>query len=309
MNCRDFKEIADLYSDDELPVETADTALKHIEFCSGCREELAAQQLLSNRVRLAIKENPENQISQVKIENLLNRARIKAIPPAAFSAAKPFQRIFIKKLIPAAAALLLIVGVMIIALYSPFDTSFVMVQKNNSAVNSNIKPNNYSTGETVQPTKIAWRELMTDAAAEHEFCTVKNLRSEHNHITDRKQPFSVSKDSLEGIVQASLQKSFKKTVRLSESHVCESAGKHYRHLIFKGDDKSISVMIANSEGLIGSEEAMYCESTDNYQVACFTAENQTVFVISDLNEPENLKIARSISPGVRRYLEQSKSGF
>lgn len=309
MNCRDFKEIADVYLDGELSVETTHTAQKHAESCSNCRKELVDQQLLSNRVKLAIKENPENQISQVKIDNLLNRARAKAMSPTAFSAVKSYQGISIKNLIPTAAGLLVIVGVIIFARYSSFETSPVIVQENNLAVNSNIKPNNYSTGETIQATKIAWRELITDAASEHEFCTLKNLRSEHNNITDRKQPFSVSKGSLEGVVQASLQKSLNKTVRLSESHVCESTGKHYTHLIFKDGAKSISVMIANSEGLTGSEDAMYCESTENYQVACFTAKNQTVFVVSDLNEKENLKIARSISPGVRQYLEKSKSGL
>lgn len=66
-------------------------------------------------------------------------------------------------------------------------------------------------------------------------------------------------------------------------------------------------MITKFEGLTSSDEAMFCETANNYQVACFSARKQKVFVISDLPEPENLKLARGISPAVRRHLSQTKS--
>lgn len=307
MNCQDFEEISDLYLDDELSVETTHAAIKHFDSCSNCREELAIQQSLNDRIKLAIKEDPNYQISQAQVENLLNRAREKATKSNESFGARFFQGLTLRNLIPAAGLLLLVLGLVIFVSFRPFDNSPVKVEEKNPELNSNVTTNNSSTNETLPATKIAWRELMTNAISEHEYCTLKSLRLEHNNITSKKNIFSVSKNSLEEIVRVALQKSVNKIISISESHICESAGKRYTHLIYKDGDNFISVMIANSERLTGSEEAMYCESAKNYQVACFTAKNQTVFVISNLKEPENIKLARSISPAVRQFLEQAKS--
>lgn len=308
MNCRDFEEIAGLYLDDELSVETSNAALHHLEVCPNCRQDLIEQRKFNQHFKLAIWENPANQIDQSKINELISRAHIQAVSSNSYL--DLFRQYFtIKILIPATGLLVIIVGVFSFLQFYTLNSPNINVIEETTPKNSNANPNGLQTDETIQTTKIAWRELMTNAVTEHESCTLNNLRSEHNNVTNRNNISSPAKDSLEGIVQTALQKSITKPVIFAESHNCDSKGKSYRHLMYKDGKSFISVLIANSEGLNGTDEAMYCESKNNYQVACFTSLNQTIFVISEMTESENLKLARSISSGVRQYLEESKSNL
>jgi hypothetical protein len=53
MDCRDVRDLADSFLDDELLVETNHEMLRHLERCPACRSELAVRRSLSDGVRRA----------------------------------------------------------------------------------------------------------------------------------------------------------------------------------------------------------------------------------------------------------------
>ena len=62
MQCRDFRELADSYLDEELLVETSHEVLRHLEQCANCRHELAARREMRGQLRRSFIETPENQL-------------------------------------------------------------------------------------------------------------------------------------------------------------------------------------------------------------------------------------------------------
>lgn len=76
MRCREFREIVCVFLDDELLVETNHEVINHAETCANCRRELAARQALRLKLRAAIADAPETQMSDKFVESL--RAQLRA---------------------------------------------------------------------------------------------------------------------------------------------------------------------------------------------------------------------------------------
>lgn len=76
MQCSEFREIACIFLDDELTIETNHDVILHVETCADCRRELAARHKLRLKLRAAITHAPEVQMSDEFIESL--RAQLRA---------------------------------------------------------------------------------------------------------------------------------------------------------------------------------------------------------------------------------------
>ena len=62
MQCREFREIADSYLNNELMVETNHRVISHLEHCAECRQELKARPEWRGKLRRAFLQLPENQL-------------------------------------------------------------------------------------------------------------------------------------------------------------------------------------------------------------------------------------------------------
>lgn len=308
MRCHEFEEIADLYLDGELSVETTHAAVVHLDECRDCRDDLAQLRTLNSGISSAVKGAPRYQPDPIFVERLRLSAQDAAHEPAV----SPWQWFSPKYAVAAGGFAALIVAGMFAMLAGVFDgpeplTARQQTAENRTATIPELTPQAPSNQETPQATMIAFREMMHDAVGEHENCTLKDLTVEHAPAGEgAEQPLPAGQE-LGEIVRASLQQHFPEHVAFVGSHLCESGGRKYTHLLFRRGGSFITVMATRSDGVTGSDDAMFCETAGSYQVACFTLRRRTVFVISDLPEPQNLKLARSVSPAVRRFLEQAKS--
>lgn len=75
MLCRDFREIACSFLDDELLVETNHEVIRHLETCADCNRELAARREMRVKLRAAIAHAPELQMRDGFVERV--RAQIR----------------------------------------------------------------------------------------------------------------------------------------------------------------------------------------------------------------------------------------
>lgn len=64
MQCRDFREIACSFLDDELLIETNHEVIRHLDGCRDCRGELDARGDLRVKMRAAVAHAPGLQMSE-----------------------------------------------------------------------------------------------------------------------------------------------------------------------------------------------------------------------------------------------------
>lgn len=75
MQCRDFREIACSFLDDELLVETNHEVIRHLDGCVDCRGELNARGELRVKMRAAVAHAPGLQMSEEFVAQLRAQLR------------------------------------------------------------------------------------------------------------------------------------------------------------------------------------------------------------------------------------------
>ena len=105
-----------------------------------------------------------------------------------------------------------------------------------------------------------------------------------------------------------LREVFGDDVKLLEAHSCSINGKRFAHVVLRYQNRTVSVLITKREDADSdsNDDAISCQSADGLQIACFETEKQGVFVVSDLSETDNLKIARTLSPSLKKHIENGE---
>lgn len=119
-----------------------------------------------------------------------------------------------------------------------------------------------------------------DAVGTHEDCGLKYAKDEAEQITNEKD-------------LASLQAGFADKLELVEKHDCTFFGKTYTHTILRNGARLISILKTASRSDADSG-VIVSTPIENFQIAEFESGSHSVFVISDLTEAENLRVARVI---------------
>lgn len=87
--------------------------------------------------------------------------------------------------------------------------------------------------------------------------------------------------------------------QILEAHDCEFEGKRFTHYVLRRNGKVISVLKTASENYLAAntneENAIVCKKEKGLQMSSFQLKSEMVFVISDMSEEDNLKIARQLS--------------
>jgi anti-sigma factor RsiW len=275
MQCRDFREVSEAYLSDELLVETNLHVFRHMENCQSCRSDFAARRALRNKVRSAVVESPEFAVSKAFERELAVRLREKVVSEAGWRRFFAVPRI----LVPGFAALL-------IAVFA----GFVVFQSNFSSATDQLA--DVGIGLTSYLTKVSF-----EAIGNHKNCALEKMEKwEAGNLP-------VSEDGMEmaSKVIVPLRASFADDVEILHSHDCIFEGRRFSHVIVRRGGRTLSVFFdrSNESRHLAAEEgvkdSIICNKENGMQVASFRANGYAVFVVSDMPEPENLEVARSIS--------------
>jgi hypothetical protein len=71
----------------------------------------------------------------------------------------------------------------------------------------------------------------------------------------------------------------------------------------------VSVLVTETESQSSSPketEPVTTAQSDGYELAYFNTERHAVYVVSGLNEPANLSIARAIAPSVSKHIRDAE---
>jgi RNA polymerase sigma-70 factor, ECF subfamily len=111
---------------------------------------------------------------------------------------------------------------------------------------------------------------------------------------------------------------FRAVVLLADvEHKCHVNQREFVHLILKNQEKILSLAVTRKgadsfarkklvAALKSSGIPLYNGLVDRYQVAGFESRDHLVFLVSDLGEGENLRLASSLAAPVREFLTRSR---
>jgi hypothetical protein len=306
MNCKDFREIADSYLSDELLIETNHDVLRHLENCNDCRRELSFRRDLRERLRFAVKNAPQSQL------NAAFATRLKADLREQYSAKQ--RRWSLANFIGTNPAFAGVVAILVLSSVIGLAWQFGRTATSDQASKLNPPtPNQTNTitaneNSSLQIQRASFVEMETDAAEDHKHCALKfSLPELPINLDEAAKKYGKFNKDLDKSVFNSLKEVFGERVKFLEAHSCIINGRRFAHVVLKYQDRVVSVLVAKREdgAEAANSDAISCQSIEDLRIACFETTKFGVFVVSDLDETENLKLARTISPSVKKHFEQS----
>jgi len=304
MNCKDFREIADSYLSDELLVETNHEVLRHLENCADCRRELSARRNLREKLREAVRYAPQSRLNREFVSNLRNDLREK-------SRAKK-ERWSLAGVIGTKPVLAGILAVLILSVSIGLLWKFGQTEdaKQNANLNPAVETNTIKDGNSLpRAHRASFVEMEKDAVGDHKHCALKfELKEIPVSLDEAAAKYGAFNKDLDKAVFEPLKQVFGDKVKFLEAHSCIINGRRFAHVVLKYQNRVISVLVARRETETDIEDgdAISCQTAENLRVACFQTARFGVFVVSDLDEAENLKIARTLSPSVKKHFEASE---
>jgi anti-sigma factor RsiW len=276
MQCNDFRDIADSYLSDELLVETNHDVLRHLKSCATCRSDLAARRQLRYELKTKFTASPElrppDGFAQTLKIHLRDRAAGRStmvVPRIAY--------------VGLAATLLIAIGVGLFAV---------------------------RRWRADQRELAAWMSLTHSATGDHRECALEHkLGATVINLDEAARTYDRAYASLTD--RALLQTSLPSGAQLLDAHSCAFGGRRFAHLVIKYHDQAVSIVVTENElnkrapaPMPGDIAAPF--ESDSYQIAAFQTARHALFVISSLNEADNLAIARSVSPILQKQLRSAE---
>ena len=101
--------------------------------------------------------------------------------------------------------------------------------------------------------------------------------------------------------------------RVTVGHRCKAYGREYVHLILKGQQTALSLVVTRKNGdsfaqpqvaaiLESAGVPVYGARLNDLEVAGFETRDYLAFVVSDLSREENLQVASALAPPVQAFL-------
>ncbi len=287
MRCEDFREISDSFLSGELLVETNHEVVRHLEDCQSCRSKFEAQKIFREKLQSAVVNAPDTQINQdfaFRLRSELKKDFVEEISKTSF-----LQSFFSLKVLTTATALIfltLTIGLVFLA-NSKKDEPLAKQKTENST--ADLQKN--------EDLNAMWQKIADQAIGDHQHCGLDKMTSWLKNVN---KETAKKIDFRENILQKATFNS-SEPMKLMQVHDCIFDGRIFTHAIIKIGNRTVSVLLTetdlaskmNKNG--ETDSTINCQKQTGFQIASFVGLNKAVFVISDLPESENLDLARSLS--------------
>ena len=298
----------DSYIGDELLVETNHEVLRHLENCAACRGELAARRDLREQIRRAVKNAPAMRINPVFVSKFQTNLRETALHPTVWGKINR-AGFFNLKLLTAAVCLLVLSLFGWIWLKNSSPDRVIIAESNKS--DEKIEAPRPAESPIVKAVEAAWRELAQTAVGDHKNCAVKfNLPKKPISLDEAAKKFGRFNKDLDKAVIASLHSAaptqkLPDKIEFLDAHSCVFQGRRFAHVILKYRNQIVSILVTDTD-LPPDGKTITNQSNEEMSIAGFNVARHAVFVVSKLSDAENVMIAQTISPAVRRHIEQAE---
>jgi len=306
MNCQKFREVIDSYLGDELLVETNHEVFHHLENCAACRQELAARRALRQSVRLAVKSSPEMQIDHAFALRLRGELSELVLQPAIWNKLRSAP-LFNFKLQAAAAVSILVISLLGGALLNRYRASDENAVVNNDQVNNPVIKRTSEELAMNQAVQVAWQEMAETAVGDHENCALEfRLAEKPISLDEAAKKYGTYNRDIEKVLISALQnKEQDNTIEaeLLKAHFCVFAGRRFTHIVLRANGEIVSVLVTDSD--LPAGEIQTGKQDGNLNVAGVNIGRFAIFAVSKLPDNENKTIVATVSPAIRKHIEQS----
>jgi anti-sigma factor RsiW len=286
MQCREFREIADSYLGEELLVETNHEILRHLDTCAACRAELEERRHLRSRVKAAFAADSSLQPQDEFVARLSNELRHSARQREG----RPWWRLG-----ALAAGLVALLAGGGLAWRASAERSWLPIHR-------------------ALPER-AVRHIARDAAGDHRDCALHFRLSEAPiSLEDASHRYGEVYRALASAITPGRDDA-QQPFEVVESHSCVYKGRRVAHIVLRSRGKLVSVVIAergpasvvtgNQAQIAGNGGVVSLRDVDGFNTAFFTAPHHIVFVVSALNQDENLAVAKAVAPSLSQTLAGS----
>lgn len=273
--CEKVQRYLDSYLDGELLIETNHEVLSHLEECQNCTRELNARGILKKRIHEA-----GTQLSAPVYLAPRIKEALRLDQPTAWSWS---PRLW---LIPALAVLLI-------------SLAAVFSARQRGAHSQHLAA------------------ILTIGVNDHVHCAVpRNYALTPPSLTQMESDMGSFKDMIP-VVRQYVPAEY----RLEQAHQCTAQGRDYTHMIFHSGTALISVVIARKGAgesfeqykikpvLTAAGVALYQQRLKEYAVVGAETPDRDIFVISNLSDEENTRLAAAVAPKVKDFLAQDRLAY
>lgn len=273
-NCRRVQAYIDSYLNNELLVETTHEVLRHLEKCPNCTEALQSRRQVKELLKGAVLKDSAPTDLQERI-----RMRIRKDSSASWQ----------RWMLVAAAMIALIAG----------GSGVLQLLKRGAPVAS----------DAISAPGSADAQLLKIGLDNHVHCAVDSGFA-NRVFTEEEMLEKLGPDfSLISMIKENAPENYRVVV----GHRCKFNGREFVHLILKGPETVLSLVLTrkNSESfsedtvtaVIGSSGIPVREALiKDFRIIGFETRDYLAFVVSTLGRDENLKLASTIAPAVREFL-------
>jgi hypothetical protein len=111
---------------------------------------------------------------------------------------------------------------------------------------------------------------------------------------------------------------FTEAIELVMAHACVFRGRWFGHIVVRYRGRLVSLLVTRLENQDGTNSArkklpkdpeaqvIACSTAAGYRISCFRTLSHAVFVVSDLEEAENLALTRELAPSVYEHITQAE---
>lgn len=314
MQCRDFREVADSYLSDELLVETNHDVIAHLETCGDCRRELAARRELRTGLRASFAKAEQLQMPDEFASRLHSELR------AAASSGAMSQNIRRQWMIAAGLVLAMTFGAIVVWQLQRTQTNSQMADKLQPQNTAAVKPSDVGPrpADTAVDANAILARMSELAAGDHRDCAIGHrLPDRPINLEEAGHKYDRAYLNLTKAVM-SQRDNFNEVMELVMAHACLFKGHWFGHIVVRYRGRLVSLLVTrleDSSGIATSPEkspqdlegqVIACSTVGGYQVSCFRTVHHGVFVVSDLEEGENLAVARKLAPSVYEHITHAE---
>ena len=312
MQCRDFREVADSYLSDELLVETNHDVIAHLETCADCRHELAARRELRTILRASFTKAEELQMP----DEFASRLHSELHAVATSGAMSILPRAW---MIAAGVMVALTFGVIAVWQRQRVQTNSEMADNRQPQNTAAVKPSDVQPrpGEIAVGADAVLARMSELAAGDHRDCAIGH------RLPDRPIPLEEAgrkydRAYLNLTKAVMLHDDFNESIELVMAHACVFRGHWFAHIVVRYHGRLVSLLVTRLEDSSGiampkeklpedsAAQVIACSTTGGFQISCFRTAQHGVFVVSDLEEGENLVFARRLAPSVYEHITNAE---
>jgi hypothetical protein len=314
MQCRDFREVADSFLSDELLVETNHDVIAHLETCADCRRELAARRALRTILRTSFAKADDLQMPQEFASRLHSELRA-----AATSGAMSLNTLPRAWMIAAGVMVALTFGAIAVWQRQRVHTNSPMATKSQPQNIAAVKPSEVQQPPADQAVDVNAILARTSelAAGDHRDCAISH------RLPDMPIPLKEASEKYDRVyldltkAVLSRRENFNEAIELVMAHACLFRGHWFAHIVVRHRGHLVSLLVtrleessarATPEKLANDSAAQViaCSTAEGFQISCFRTAQHGVFVVSDLEEGENLDLARRLAPSVHEHITHAE---